>query len=153
MSTTGFTPDAIDGSKWDEEKSARMHFLKNRPAKPEIDGEPLVFPPYQYRPYPRAMYFMGAEPILVHSEREQAEREGDGWTTSAKDEDQRAAHDAYIDRTAFVPAAEQAHDHLKMSAKARAEFDAADRDNGDHPLVDLPTKKLDKQRGTRVAKG
>ncbi len=56
MSTTGFFPDAIDGRKWTQEDSDRMHFRKNSPAPIEYNGEPLTFPPYEFRPYPAAIY-------------------------------------------------------------------------------------------------
>jgi hypothetical protein len=56
MSTVGFKPDGIDGRKWSEAECDRLHFLKNRPDVPTIDGMPLTFPQYEYRPYPAAMY-------------------------------------------------------------------------------------------------
>jgi hypothetical protein len=56
MSSPGFQPDGIDGRKMSQEACDRLHALKNRPQPLEVDGEPLTFPPYQYRPYPSAIY-------------------------------------------------------------------------------------------------
>lgn len=56
MSTLGFEPDGIDGRKLSQAACDRLHALKNRVMPIEIDGEPMVFPPYQYRPYPAAIY-------------------------------------------------------------------------------------------------
>lgn len=55
MSTTGFLADGING-KMSQADCDRLHFRKNSPQPMEIDGEPLNFPPYEYRPYPSAIY-------------------------------------------------------------------------------------------------
>ena len=36
--------------------SDRLHFLKNKPEVPTIDGEPIVYPPYAYQPFPACLY-------------------------------------------------------------------------------------------------
>ena len=33
-----------------------LHEYKNRPDPPLVNGRPIVYPPYQYRPYPAAIY-------------------------------------------------------------------------------------------------
>lgn len=162
MSTPGFQPVDAEGNAWDEERSQRMHRLKNRPPTPEIDGEPLTFPPYRFQPYPVAMYHAEKEAIVVGSmqnpdgsARQVADLKAEGWTESADPEEQRKALAAYVDQTYFIPAAERAFDDQHMSEKAKAEFLEADRANGDVPLVDLPNDKpLNKSRGrVTAAKG
>ena len=37
-------------------ESDYLHFLKNRPDPPTINGRPIEYPPYNYRPYPAAIY-------------------------------------------------------------------------------------------------
>jgi hypothetical protein len=54
MSTEGFTPDGHKG--WTQADSDRLHFRKNGPVPIEINGEPMEFPKYEYRPYPAAIY-------------------------------------------------------------------------------------------------
>lgn len=34
----------------------RLHFLKNKPELPTIDGEPIVYPPWRMQPYPACVY-------------------------------------------------------------------------------------------------
>lgn len=56
MSTPGFRPDMIDGRKASQADCDRLHFLKNTPPVPEINGAPMEFPPFEFRPFPQAMY-------------------------------------------------------------------------------------------------
>src|SRR3990167_9357759 len=39
-----------------ESESDYLHFLKNRPDPITVNGRPIEYPPYQYRPYPAAIY-------------------------------------------------------------------------------------------------
>lgn len=57
MSTPGVRIDNMFGNpNWSQEDSDRLHFLKNAPEQPSINGLPMPTPPYQYRPYPAAIY-------------------------------------------------------------------------------------------------
>jgi len=56
MSSPGFRADGIDGRKLTQEECDELHFLYNAPTPPKINGRPLTFPPYEYRPYPSAIY-------------------------------------------------------------------------------------------------
>ena len=56
MSSDAAQATTIDGRQLTQEISDRLHFLKNRPSPPEINGEPITYPPYTYQPYPAALY-------------------------------------------------------------------------------------------------
>lgn len=56
MSTIGLLDTTTDGRRITQEVCDRLHFRKNGTIPREIDGEELTFPPYQYRPYPAALY-------------------------------------------------------------------------------------------------
>ena len=79
MSTPGYLPDSVDGRRLAQEECDRLHFLKNSPPRPTINGMELTFPPYEYRPYPAAMYRIDAEAGRTLSASEQAERDERGW--------------------------------------------------------------------------
>lgn len=81
---------------------------------------------------------------LVYNSSEQAAAAGDGWVNDPADI--KKGEQAYLDRIA-EQAAIRAHDDLRLSEKARAEFDAADRANGEDHLLELPVPRLDKKRG------
>jgi len=50
-------PESIHGTTFTEEDSARLHFLKNSPARvPEINGVPMTFPPYVFQAFPTCLY-------------------------------------------------------------------------------------------------
>lgn len=53
---SNINPDTTFGVPYTEEDSRALHFLKNTPPIPEINGRPMTFPPYQYRPFPAAIY-------------------------------------------------------------------------------------------------
>ena len=55
MSSPGFVAEGLHGPMTQAECD-RLHFLKNRPEPPTINGLELSFPPYAFRPYPQAMY-------------------------------------------------------------------------------------------------
>lgn len=172
-------PETIFGTTFTEEDSQRLHYLKNTPPVPTINGLPMTFPPYQYRPYPAAIYRtwtdarkrdelitvarMHALDLTRPLEREKAESLLPPWDSRTVQNDRelkdyldqgwaeeptgiRAAEQAYLDRIGNA-AAERAHDDLKLSPKAKAEFDAANRANGADHLLDLPVPKLEKKRG------
>lgn len=56
MSSQGFYPDTVDGRKLSQAECDEMHFLMNTPEPMKVNGRPLEFPPYAYRPYPAAIY-------------------------------------------------------------------------------------------------
>lgn len=80
----------------------------------------------------------------VKNERERDDYLAKGWT--AEPGDVKAAEQRWLDRVA-EQAAMRAHDDLRLSEKARAEFDAADRAQGADHLIELPVPKVDKKRG------
>jgi len=51
-------PTGMEGLNWQQAQAAadRLHHRKNPPIQPMINGEPLTFPPYEYRPFPAAIY-------------------------------------------------------------------------------------------------
>lgn len=53
---SNINPDTIFGNTFTDEDSQALHFLKNPPPQPEINGRPLQFPKYEYRPFPAAIY-------------------------------------------------------------------------------------------------
>lgn len=53
---SNINPDTIFGGQFTEEDSQALHMLKNHPPQPEINGRPLQFPKYEYRPFPAAIY-------------------------------------------------------------------------------------------------
>lgn len=136
-------PTGMEGLTWNEaqEEADRLHFEKNRPELPKINGREMRFPPYQYRPYPTAMYHetYGIErPIVVQTEAEQRDREAVGWTTEPTE--MKAANTRYLESIA-QQAAERAYTDRHMSEHAKQEFHAADVANGDEHLLDLPAPK------------
>ncbi len=140
MSTVGFQPETIDGGRMSEEAAERLHALKNRPDAPTINGAPMVFPPYRYQPYPRAMYHHTEKdsPKLVKDEAEERNFLSRGW---ANEPDQaQAAFDAHYDATKAIPAAERAYIDRNMSAAAKAEIAALEAASDDH-VVDVPVKR------------
>lgn len=180
MSSTGFQPEGIDGRKLTQEECDELHFLYNAPTPPKINGRPLAFPAYEYRPYPAAMYGVWTdeskrraildvartyslnlkEPLqreeaesripaydsrLVGNDRERQAWLDRGWTDNP--DDVAKAHDNYIANVIAVAAAERAHTDRRMSEKAKEEFRAADRANGEDHLLDLPVPPLNKKRG------
>lgn len=187
MSTTGFIPTGLEGhSLHDAQRIAdELHFEKNRPEPPMMNGRPLQFPAYQYRQFPAAMYgpwtddarrravqqtaaAYGLNPSkqedraeiearvpewdsrLVADDAERAIWEARGWAHSP--DDVKAAQ-ITVQEAVFQEAAERAHIDQRLSDKARAEFDAADRANGDTPLVDLPVPKKRGRPVTVTARG
>lgn len=118
-----------------------LHFEKNRPDPIKINGRELKFPPYQYRPYPTAMYHAtyGVEkPKLVGTDREQRDLEAVGWTTEPTE--MESANNRYLESIAD-DAAHRAYDDRRLSSEAKAEFHTADAEQGEHHLLDLPAPK------------
>lgn len=181
---SNINPDTIHGTQFTEEDSMALHMLKNPPPQPEINGRPLQFAKYEYRPYPAAIYRTWtdsrkrdelinvarlntldltkplerekAESLLppwdsriVQNDRELKDYLDAGWATEPGDV--RKAEQAYLDRIANA-AAERAFDDQTLSAKAKAEFDAADRANGADHLLDLPVPVADKKPRGRPKK-
>lgn len=138
-------PDSIDGRKMSQDECDRLHFLKNRPDPPQINGMPIEFPPYEYRPFPCAMYHADHEPELAKDDSQKKAMLAKGWTDNPADV--AKAKDDYIANVVAVDAAVRAHDDRRMSEKARAEFTAADVANGEDHLLDLPVPVLNKRRG------
>lgn len=157
MSTPGYLPDSVDGRRLAQEECDRLHFLKNTPPKPTINGMELTFPPYEYRPFPAVMYRGTAEggrslsaseqaeleehgrySRLVQTEAERRELLARGW---AETPDGVKSAQTKLDEAVAQAAAERAYDDQRMSQKARAEFHAADVANGDDHLLDLPAPK------------
>lgn len=176
---SNINPDTVFGNQFTEEDSARLHYLKNAPSQPTINGLPITFPPYQFQPFPKAIYHFWTDarkrdeliqvarlnqldltkPLerekaesllpawdskLVHNESELSAHLSNFWTEDPNDV--TAAEQRHLDHVANQ-AAMRRHDDLKLSAKAQAEIDAADRANGDEHLVDLPVPVLAKKRG------
>lgn len=56
MSSPGFQADGVGGRKLTQAECDELHFLYNAPTPPKIDGRPIVYPPYEFRPYPAALY-------------------------------------------------------------------------------------------------
>lgn len=56
MSTEGLRVETVWGSTFGQEECDQLHFLKNAPEKPSVNGLPIKDPPYQYRPFPAAIY-------------------------------------------------------------------------------------------------
>jgi len=81
---------------------------------------------------------------LVQNDRELKDWLSKGWTEHP--DQVKEAHQKYLDAIADQ-AAMRAYDDQRMSEKAKAEFDAADRANGAEHLVDLPVPVLNKKRG------
>jgi len=79
---------------------------------------------------------------LVRNDQERKDWLDQGWADGP--DLVKAAQTAYQERIAEA-AAVRAYDDQHMSAKAKAEFLAADRANGDEHLIDLPVPKLDKK--------
>lgn len=61
MSTLGFEPDGIGGRKLSQAECDALHFEMNGPVPIKINGKPLTFPAYAYRPYPAAVYGIWTE--------------------------------------------------------------------------------------------
>jgi len=179
MSTPGFLADGLAG-KMSQDECDALHFEMNGPTELKVNGRPLKFEPYAYRPYPAAIYGVWTDdrkrqaildearakgldlkqPLqreeaesnipkwdsrLVGSDRERQDWLNKGWTDNPDDVDQ--ARDSYIANTIAVAAAERAHTDRRMSEPAKAEFQAADRANGEEHLLDLPVPPLNKPRG------
>lgn len=136
-------PTGMEGLSWNEAQQIadELHFEKNRPDPIKVNGRELKFPPYQYRPYPVAMYHETCgiqQPKLVQTEAERRDLEASGWTIEPTE--MQAANTRYLDGIA-QQAAERAYDDQHMSEKARSEFHAADVANGEDHLLDLPAPK------------
>jgi hypothetical protein len=136
-------PTGMEGLTWNEAQAEadRLHFEKNRPDPPKINGREMRFPPYQYRPFPTAMYhetYGIQQPKLVKSDAEQRDLEAQGWTTEPTE--MKAANTRYLEGIA-QQAAERAYVDRNMGEKAKQEFHAADVANGDEHLLDLPVPK------------
>lgn len=141
MSSPGFQPETIDGGRMSEEAAERLHALKNRPDPPTINGAPMVFPPWKYVPYPRAIYHIEEGQLvsrLVQDEAEERNFLSRGWANEPGQAQQAA--DAYYDRSVAIPAAERAYDDRRMSAAAKAEIAAHEAATDDH-VVDVPAPK------------
>lgn len=171
MSTPGFKPDTADGRQLSQQECDDLHFEMNGPIPFKVNGRPLTFPRYEYRPYPAALYgvwtddrkrlalldearlggFDLKQPLqreeaesrvpkwdsrLVGNDQERQDWLNKGWTDNPDDVDK--AHDHYIANTIAVAAAERAHSDRLMSERAKEEFRAADRANGEDHLLDLP---------------
>lgn len=184
MSSPGFQPDSVDGRKLTQNDSDRLHFLRNRPDPPMIDGSPIEYPPYEYRPFPQAMYGPWTDETkrralqdaaraygldltkadqraeaesriyefdtkLVGNDRERKDWLDKGWADEPTGV--KAAQEAYHMRIATA-SAEVAYRDQSMSEKAKAEFLAADRANGEDPILDLPVPKPDKKPRGRPRK-
>jgi len=140
MSSVGFQPETIDGGRLSEEAAERLHALKNRPDPPTINGVPMTFPPYQYRPYPRAIYHATdpTSPRLVKDEAEERNFLSRGWADSPATAEKAAATD--YDKRIAIPAAERAYVDRNMSAAAKAEVAAHEAATDEH-VVDVPAPK------------
>lgn len=53
---SNINPETIFGNEFTDEMSSALHALKNPPPVPTINGLPMTFPPYQFRPFPAAIY-------------------------------------------------------------------------------------------------
>ena len=122
-----------------------LHRAKNTPVSvPDW----VKFPPYQYRPYPAALYHQTVNAAgettvksrLVGSDEEKQEWVARGWCDSpAAVQD---AENAYQERVARQ-AAERAFDDRRLGDGARAELDAIDDASEDHVVVvpEAPKKR------------
>lgn len=73
MSSPGFVAEGTNGPMTQADCD-RLHFLKNRPEKPTINGLEISFPAYEYRPYPKAMYGRWTDEAKLKALREVARR-------------------------------------------------------------------------------
>lgn len=156
-----------------------LHAQYNRPDPPKINGRPVEYPPYQYRPFPAAIYGKWTDErkreellqiartnslnLLLPLEREAAEARVPKWDSRVVENDRElkdwlakgwAEHPDEVEKSDLArfhrlqdDAAHQAFDDRRMSEKAKAEFETADKANGDEPIGDLPVPPLQKKRG------
>jgi hypothetical protein len=105
-------------------------------------------PNYVPVPYPKMLYKVSATPpgyehLTVASEREQEEKEREGWHASILD---AKAYAERLQADIGVAAAERAAADRKLSAKAQAEAKAAEEANDGEHLAEVPEKKLVSKR-------
>lgn len=134
MSTVGFEPEGMT-----QAKSDALHFKKNAPPKPTIDGAELEFPPYEFRRYPCAMYHASdpTSPKEITDEDEWRNHRSRGWGDSPDDAKQ-IAEQREADRMA--DAAVRAHDDKGMSAKAKTEVEQLEQST-DNVVSEVPAPK------------
>lgn len=134
MSSPGFRPEGLTQADCD-----RLHFLKNRPPVPEVNGEPLTFPPYEYRAFPCAMYHASdpTSPRLVLDAQEKQNFLSRGWRDTP-DEAKSFATQAEADR--MTDAAVRAYDDRAMSPAAQAEVAALEKQTND-VVSEVPAPK------------
>lgn len=139
MSSVGFEPEGLTQADCDA-----LHFEKNTPPKPTINGRELKFPPYKYMRFPCAMYHATDKesPKLVHREEDERNLRSRGWADSP-DEALELAKQREADRA--VDAAVRAYDDLKMSDKAKAEVAQLEQETNDF-VVEVPEKKRRRSR-------
>ena len=139
MSTLGFNPEGIDGGRLSAEECDALHALKNRPDPPTVNGIPIKFPPYQYHPYPRAIYHATdpSSPRLVKDDAEERNFLSRGWADSPVTAEQAKER---AEKAIATAAAERAFDDRNMSAAAKAEIAALEATTDDH-VVDVPAPK------------
>lgn len=136
MSSPGFKPETVDGRKLTQEQSDRLHFKKNKPDLPQLNGADIEFPPYVFCEFPKALYHASAGSRIVEDAEDERAFLSRGWrTTPFQAED--AAKAAEADR--MVDAAVRAYDDQHMSMKAKAEIKAHEEATQD-VVVDLPVK-------------
>lgn len=151
MSVVTFPKYQINGLDAEAE-SARLHYKKNQPDRPDID-----FPPYRFMPFPCALYRREGDEIvnrlcgvndydgdgnLVEALRQRNEAQlaallGDGWVDTPADVNKaRRAAELDIARAAAM----SAYEDKNLGEKARAEREAVDLASDDH-VVDVPTAR------------
>lgn len=144
MSSPGFTPEGMT-----QEQCDALHFKKNRPPLPAINGIEIEFPPYQFQRYPCAMYHATdpKSPALIHDEDEERNYRSRGWADSPA-EAEAISKQREADRA--VDAAVRAYDDRRLSDKAKAEVAALEQQTNDF-VTDVPAPKKSARGRTHPA--
>lgn len=124
-----------------------LHHKKNAPSHPP-GHEPGDFPPYVYKPFPAWMYHETEPARLVKDDSEQANLASRGFVDNPN-----KTREAYerLELEKSNNAAQRASDDRGLSAKAKAEHEAADSAADDH-VLDLPVPPAEKRKPGRPAK-
>lgn len=126
------------------DRESDMHHKKNAPDPPPGHA-PSDFPPYVFKPFPAWMYHETDDARLVHDESELANLQSRGFVDHPSKT--RAAYEA-LEIEKSNNAAQRASDDHRLSAKAKAEHDAADSAADDH-VLDLQVPKSEKKPKTK----
>lgn len=114
----------------DRDKGAELHARYNTVS---VNGKyrDIQFPPYQYTPYPKVVYFLDGSDRIVRSA-EEHQRAGECYESPEEAKDAKNKADELL----AAEAAHLAYEDRNLTGKAKAEREAADALAEDH-LVDV----------------